>query len=132
MDDDIRQIVRGRAEERCEYCRLPQQAASFFTFHIEHITARQHGGGDALSNLALACPDCNAFKGPNLSSIDPESSALVPLFNPRQHSWDEHFLLKGATIIGKTPIGRATVRLLAMNQESQLDMRQELLDYDDF
>ena len=25
---------------------------------------------------ALACPDCNAHKGPNLTSIDPETGAL--------------------------------------------------------
>tara|TARA_R110002049_G_scaffold167265_2_gene333444 strand:+ start:1393 stop:1791 length:399 start_codon:yes stop_codon:yes gene_type:complete len=131
MDNDIRQLVRDRAGDHCKYCHLPQYAASFFTFHIEHIVARQHGGGDELSNLALACPDCNAFKGPNLSSVDPESKTIVPLFNPRQHLWDEHFLLNGATIVGQTPIGRANVRLLAMNEEGRLDMRQELLDYGD-
>ncbi len=132
MDNDIRQIIRDRANDRCEYCHLPQFAASFFTFHIEHIVARQHGGGDELTNLALACPDCNAFKGPNLSSIDPESNEMVPLFNPRQHKWDEHFRLNGARVIGQTPIGRATLRLLDMNEESRIDMRQELLDYGDF
>ena len=57
---------------------------------------------------------------------------MVPLFNPRQHMWDEHFRLNGALITGQTPIGRATVRLLDMNEESRLDMRQELLDYGDF
>ncbi len=132
MDNDIRQIVRERARNGCEYCHLPQFAASFFNFHIEHIVARQHGGGDELRNLALACPDCNAFKGPNLSSIDPESNKMVPLFNPRQHVWDEHFQLSGAMIIGQTPIGRATVRLLGMNEQGRLDMRQELLGYDDY
>jgi hypothetical protein len=64
---------------------LPQTAALFFTFHIEHIMARQHGGDDNLSNLALACPDCNAYKGALRSErvercpqLDDPSSARQP------------------------------------------------------
>jgi len=83
-------------------------------------------------SLALACPDCNAFKGPNLSSIDPVSKELVALFNPRQHSWEIHFRLNNAFIIGQTAIGCATARLLAMNDKIRLDMRQELLNYGEF
>lgn len=132
MDKDVRQIVRKRAEERCEYCHLPQSAAAFFAFHIEHVIAKQHGGDDALENLALACPDCNAFKGPNLTSIDPETNSLVSLFHPRMHSWEEHFRLNGAVIVGRTPIGRATIRLLAMNEERRLEMRKELLGYGEY
>jgi len=44
MDDALREFVRQRAAERCEYCLLPQSAARFFTFHVEHIRAKQHGG----------------------------------------------------------------------------------------
>ena len=62
MDAATREFVRGRASGRCEYCGLPQSAVPFFTFHIEHIRARQHQGSDDPSNLALACPDCNAKK----------------------------------------------------------------------
>ena len=115
----------------CEYCQLPQQAVPFFTFHIEHITARQHGGDDDPSNLALACPDRNAHKGPNLTSIDPNTGQLVSLFGPRLHLWNEHFQLQGPRIFGRTPIGRATVRLLAMNDEDRLDMRRELQELGD-
>lgn len=110
----------------CEYCGLPQAAAAFFTFHIEHVVARQHGGGDDPSNLALACPDCNFHKGPNLSSIDPDTQQAVPLFDPRSHSWDEHFAAEGARIVGLTPTGRATVRLLNMNEDARVEMRAEL------
>lgn len=124
----LRERVRRRAEGRCEYCRLPQTAAPFFTFHIEHIRARQHGGGDEASNRALACPDCNAAKGPNIASHDPETDALVGLFNPRLDSWDEHFEVRGALIIGRTAIGRATAQLLAMNDDDRVEMRLELLN----
>lgn len=130
MDAALRNRVRRRAGQRCEYCHLPQAAAPFITFHVEHITARQHGGDDAGSNLALACPDCNAFKGPNLTSTDPETGQLVPLFNPRRESWSEHFFLQGAVIIGRTPTGRATVRLLHMNEGARVEMRQRLREVD--
>ena len=63
MEASLRELLRRRATHRCEYCHLPQAAAPFLTFHIEHIRARQHGGDDDSSNLALACPDCNAHKG---------------------------------------------------------------------
>ena len=83
MDEQLRQTVRERADHRCEYCCLPQDAEPFFVYHVEHIVARQHGGSDDNENLALACYHCNAHKGPNLSALDPESGALVRLFNPR-------------------------------------------------
>src|SRR5678816_1484385 len=60
-------------------------------FQLEHITARQHGGLSELDNLALACRPCNQKKGPNLAGIDPLTKKLTPLYNPRTHSWTEHF-----------------------------------------
>jgi 5-methylcytosine-specific restriction endonuclease McrA len=73
MDEQLRQTVRERADQRCEYCCLPQDAEPFFAYHVEHIVARQHGGSDDNENLALACYHCDAHKGPNLSGLDPEA-----------------------------------------------------------
>ena len=112
MDERLRQTVRERAGYRCEYCCLPQDAEPFFAYHVEHIVARQHGGGDDSGNLALACYHCNAHKGPNLSGLDPESGALVRLFHPRQDQWDEHFERNGVLFVGRTAVGRATVGFL--------------------
>ncbi len=56
MEAALRELVRRRASHRCEYCFLPQASALFLTFHIDHITARQHGGDDDATILALACP----------------------------------------------------------------------------
>ncbi len=36
MDTALRQIVRRRADGRCEYCRLAQNVEPL-SFHIEHI-----------------------------------------------------------------------------------------------
>ena len=64
--------------------RLHQRHTPLFTFHIEHIRAKQHGGTDDLTNLVLACNRCNRAKGPNLSSVDPTTGQVVRLFNPRE------------------------------------------------
>ena len=82
-----------------------------------------HGGSDDLDNLALACIDCNLHKGPNLTGVDPETEAITVLFHPRQHRWDEHFEWRGIHLIGRTAIGRTTVRVLNMNSEDQLSLQ---------
>jgi hypothetical protein len=97
---------------------MPQDATPLIPFHVEHIVSRQHGGSDDPSGLALACDRCNAYKGPNLTSIDPETRTVVALFNPRESVWSGH-------IIGLTPTGRATVRLLNMNAPRRAEFREE-------
>ena len=77
MDAETRQLVRTRANHRCEYCGIHQRIYPDFAFHIEHIVARQHGGEDELDNLALSCHLCNSKKGPNLSGLDPDTGALT-------------------------------------------------------
>jgi len=118
----IRDQVRQR-RNRCEYCLLPQ-GHSDLNHHVEHIVARQHGGTDRLSNLALACHRCNLRKGPNLTGIDPVSGEVVRLFHPRNERWEDHFRWIGVRIDGITPIGRATVGVLAMNDARRLDLRR--------
>ena len=125
MDAAVRRAVRQRAGDRCEYCRLPQEAVDA-TFHIEHIIALQHGGQDDPSNLALACDRCNLYKGPNLTSIDLETGTIVPLFHPRQDSWRENFAFQRPRIIGLSPKGRVTVQLLNMNSLRRMQLRAEL------
>lgn len=90
MDPATQDLVRHRAQGRCELCGI-SQANIAARFHVEHIIARQHGGTDEPSNLALACDRCNAFKGPNLSSIDPanpgwaELCPTIPLVEIQAH-----------------------------------------------
>jgi hypothetical protein len=102
------------------------------TFHVEHIVARQHGGDDAPSNLALACNRCNLHKGTNLSSIDPDSGDVVSLFRPRDEVWGEQFFLRGSEIVGLTPAGRTTARLLHMNARRRMQFRADLIDANSF
>lgn len=128
MDESVRQLVRERAGNRCEYCRLPQQALPWARFHVEHVRARQHGGGNELENLALACRRCNAFKGPNLAAIDSETGAMTQLFNPRTDVWAQHFQLIHLEIVGLSAIGRATVDLLNMNDPDRVELRAALTE----
>jgi hypothetical protein len=125
MDATTRTIVRERAEWRCEYCGIPETATPFVPFHVEHVIAQQHLIDDSLQNLALACDRCNAFKGPDLSSVDPATNAVVHLFHPRIDDWKEHFALVEGSIVGLTPKGRATVRLLCMNAPRRVQLREE-------
>ena len=123
--------VRQRAGDACEYCGLSQDEVPFAVFHVERIIPETHGGTDDPSNLALACHHCNLHKGTNLTGIDPDTRQIVVLFNPRKDSWYEHFEERGLLILGLTPTGRTTVRVLAMNTVARLDLRAELKALDD-
>jgi hypothetical protein len=126
MDAGTRRLVRQRADERCEYCLLPQSATPLAALHIEHIIPRKHRGGDGPDNLALACIDCNLKKSSNLAGLDPETNLLTELFHPRNHRWEDHFVLQDGLIQGKTAIGRVTAAVLDMNHEDQVNLRKLL------
>ena len=126
MGDARTEHVRLRAAGRCEYCRLPQKATNV-PFEIDHILSRKHHGRTVLSNLALACWYCNSFKGSCISGLDPLTGKLVRLFNPRRHKWSYHFRYEGAELIGRTAIGRTTIRVLQINCEEAVPMRESLI-----
>ena len=130
MDAATRELVCRRAAERCEYCRLRQEDSEL-AHHVEHIVAKQHGGSDDPNNLALACHRCNLHKGPNLTGIDSLTGQVVPLFDPRNDRWSEHFVFNGPRVEGTSVTGRATVRVLAMNDARRVEVRQEILKYGD-
>lgn len=125
MNRALVRTVWKRARERCEYCLIPKWALPL-PFQIDHIIAEKHGGQTVENNLALACPHCNRFKGPNIAGVDPASDQTVRLFDPRRDIWEEHFQWEGARIVGRTPIGRASVQVLAMNADDLLLIRLEL------
>lgn len=127
MDQRLRDSVRDRAFDRCEYCRLRQEHYRLWRHQLEHIIPRKHGGSDDEDNLAWSCVRCNLGKSSNLSGIDGETSEIVTLFNPRTDDWFEHFEYQGAAIVGTTPTGRATVAVLNMNEAQRLQLRRALL-----
>jgi hypothetical protein len=129
VNRELARGVRERAGGRCEYCLMPQFVFPL-PFQIDHIVAEKHGGETVPTNLALACPHCNLYKGPNIAGRDPDSGQVLRLFHPRSDSWTEHFQFEGPRIVGRTPVGRVTVQVLALNAEELLLFRLELLEED--
>jgi len=116
ISDEVKQAIRARANYICEYCHSPERlSANRFT--VDHVIPKSLGGSDALDNLALACRRCNERRYNFVAGIDPETQAIVPIFNPRKQNWNEHFvwLNRGVVIEGTTPIGRATCLRLDLN-----------------
>jgi hypothetical protein len=117
-------VVRWRDADQCLYCRLRQlgQAA---VFHIDHIIPRSKGGATIAENLALQCPHCSLHKSDKVDAIDPDTGLNVLLFHPLQQEWTEHFTLRpDGACIGLTPIGRASVGALRMNDPIPQAARQ--------
>ncbi len=86
---------------------------------IEHIIPSSRGGASEEANLWLSCPLCNRYKGDKVIAWDPLSGQEVALYNPRTQRWADHFRWSedGIRIIGLTPIGRATVSALHLDDD---------------
>jgi len=125
VSSGLRREIHQRALGRCEYCLLSQEDA-FFPHEPDHVIAEKHRGATTIENLALACFDCNRFKGSDIASIDPDTGNLVALFNPRTQKWNEHFSLTGGLIIALNPIASATVDLLKLNLPARVEAREAL------
>lgn len=54
---ELREYLLEKWQRQCAYCN-----ARDVPLQIEHIHAKARGGSDRVSNLALACHDCNARK----------------------------------------------------------------------
>jgi len=109
----LKRAVIERANRQCEYCHKPP--VSFFPHEFDHVTAQKHGGATTLDNLAYTCFEFNRYKGSDLSSLDPETNLITPLFNPRSQQWTDHFRFGEGYIIPLTPESRTTVFLLRLN-----------------
>lgn len=124
---ELRRLVRSRAADCCEYCRS-QVKYSPQSFSVEHIAPRQAGGPTVAENLALSCQGCNSHKATRTTASDPVTDTLVPLFNPREQRWLDHFAWSEdyTRVVGLTPSGRATVEALKLNRVGLVNMRRVL------
>jgi hypothetical protein len=121
-----RKKVWERAGGRCEYCQLPQ-AGSVLPHEVDHIRAKKHHGPTTMQNTCLACAYCNGAKGSNAAGYDPETGALVPLFNPRTDRWDDQFFWRGPVLHGKTAVARATIDVLGIDDPARIEHRRLLM-----
>ena len=126
IPDNIRLAVKKRANYCCEYCRLHQDDF-FFPFEIDHILSVRHGGQTVLINLALSCSLCNRNKAADIGTYLDGKRRFVRLFNPRIDIWTEHFEVNHGEILALTSIGRATVKLLDLNNPDRIILRQILM-----
>ncbi len=116
IPEAVRELVRQRAGDRCEYCLSPQSLV-MGRFQIDHVLPLAKGGSNADNNLCLACELCNQYKWIKTEAVDPQTEKPCPLFNPRHQNWKQHFTWSadGTEILGLTACGRATVGALRLN-----------------
>jgi 5-methylcytosine-specific restriction endonuclease McrA len=55
---EVREYLLEKWGRKCAYC-----GAENVPFEVEHIHPKSRGGSDRISNLTLACHDCNQAKG---------------------------------------------------------------------
>jgi 5-methylcytosine-specific restriction endonuclease McrA len=124
-----RERIAARAGDRCSYCRSSQQITGN-EGQIDHILPEARGGTDDDDNLCWCCDECNTAKGAAVAGRDPETGQLVPLFHPVQQRWADHFAWHdgGALIVGQTPVGRATERLLKLNRPWLVQARRRWIE----
>ena len=123
----LRDAVRQRAKSCCEYCLIPETHHPLQRLHVDHIFGKKHGGQTVLSNLALACAECNRKKGIALGSRKHADGEFIPLFNPRIDNWNEHFELNWAIIRPQTDVGEITVKILGLNDDVRITFREYLM-----
>lgn len=121
----LRQRLVVEFRGQCAYCHT-STAITGARLVIDHIIPESTGGQTAWENLCLACHSCNEFKGAKVESEDPFTGETVPLFHPRTQRWNEHFCWgeDGSKVIGRTPVGRATVAALNMNNLEIVESRR--------
>ncbi len=121
---DVREVVRLRANDACEYCLLPTVSQ----FHIEHIVPSHlwgayvagqaaglpprpgRSGPNHIDNYAWSCPFCNGAKSKRVAHG--AGRTAIRFFDPRYDHWPDHFIFMAASkhliIVGKSEIGRVT------------------------
>jgi HNH endonuclease len=127
ISTELRRLVASRADYLCEYC-LIHETDTFFGCEVDHIVSEKHGGPTREDNLAYACVHCNRNKGSDIASHS-ETGVLARFYNPRGDRWADHFRLDendGVTIVPRTSIGEATVRIFRFNEDERLLERKEL------
>ena len=123
----VQRMVLSLSNDYCEYCWYPA-AFSPTSFHFDHITPLSRGGKSILENLARACGGCNGYKQDKINHFDPVTHQVCRLYHPREDLWQDYFQWSDddLLIIGINPIGRATVELLQVNRQANVNLRELL------
>lgn len=115
----LRDLVRVRANYTCEFCGVTEQTAGGL-LTLDHFQPRAKGGTDSLENLVYACSNCNQYK----QSYWPDHSTVPMLWNPRHNSYEAHFiLLDDGQLLGLTTQGKFTIQRLRLNRPAIISYR---------
>jgi hypothetical protein len=125
LPTELRRQIRDHFRGCCAYCRSAEEL-TVAIFEVEHVIPRSAGGSSVFSNLCLACPTCNRYKGSRTTARDPRTGDTAPLFQPHRDTWNTHFAWNedATEITGLTPIGRVTVEALRMNRRQLVRVRR--------
>lgn len=126
LSEELRRQLEEADDHRCAYCQT-SQVNSGQRMVPDHIIPVSKEGETTFGNLCFACRTCNEFKGSCTTGIDPLTGQTMPLFNPRQQDWFDHFAWEdgGTRIVGLTAVGRATVVTLQTNHEVIVPARRK-------
>jgi len=129
-DPLVRDVVRQRAVDACEYCLMPTNGK----FEIEHIVPKRRWNDylnnaypglrraerlalptyDHILNFAWSCSYCNDAKGGR-----PRPRIHTRVFDPRFDHWPDHFAFSSTkgyiVIVGLTAVGHETVRTMGFH-----------------
>jgi hypothetical protein len=117
----FREKVAARAGHSCEYCQIPGQA-SFAAHELDHVISLKHGG-ETTGQSRLLLHSLQPPQVSDLSSLDPATGQLAPLFHPRRDHWHEHFEPRNGELVGLIPSGRANTYLLRLNHPQRVQER---------
>lgn len=67
---------------------------------------------------------CNINKGSDIGTVLLPDRIFIRLYNPRIDKWNEHFEFSEAAIYAKTSVGKASIKVLKLNEVERVVERQ--------
>lgn len=120
VSDEVRLLVRQRANFVCEYCGL-READIPDRLTVDHYQPSSKGGSDSLDNLVYSCIWCNQRK----HAYWPASDDEIPLWNPRESTESEHFVFQSdGTVSPISAVGTFTIARLRLNRHALVEYRR--------
>ena len=87
---------------KCIHCRrklsLSLRGEALGHATLEHIVPRNHGGGDDVVNLAVACAKCNALKGSRIDVLPSQDPKFLRVIEGLQQERDKRMRLPLETL----------------------------------
>jgi hypothetical protein len=125
ISPQVREFVRLRANDQCEYCLYPSRYPPD-PLTVDHIPPLADHGVSEPANLAYCRQGCNGHKYTATSAFDYVTGRDVRLYNPRTQNWADHFEWNedNEILIGVSPVGRTTIERLQLNRFGLIAMRR--------